>query len=121
MARQADEGVSLDVQRAQIEAAAKANGYTLAAIFVEEGVSGSIPLRQRPQGSQLWASLKSGDTLIATKLDRAFRDDLDARQTLQACDAKDVGLVVTDLGMQPVADNPAARLVFSMMGNIAPI
>ena len=41
--------------------------------FVERGVSGSVPLTDRPQGKALLATVKSGDVIITAKLDRTFR------------------------------------------------
>ena len=43
---------------------------TLDAMFVERGVSGSMPVTERPEGAALWRKLGKGDTLIAAKLDR---------------------------------------------------
>lgn len=117
--RQADEGVSLSAQQAQIETVARANGWELAAIFIEEGVSGSVPFADRPQGSALWASLRTGDVIIACKLDRAFRDSDDASATLKRCDKAGFELVLADMGFQPVGQNAVGKLVFGMMSNVA--
>jgi len=46
------------------------HGLTLTEIFVEEGVSGSIPVTERPAGGALLAKLERGDVIIAAKLDR---------------------------------------------------
>jgi Resolvase, N terminal domain len=51
--RQANEGESLDVQRRQIEGYAHLHGLTLDDVVVEEGVSGSIPVAERPAGGAL--------------------------------------------------------------------
>jgi DNA invertase Pin-like site-specific DNA recombinase len=48
---QADSGISLEEQERRIEARAVENGWNLAGVFVDRGVSGSIPLRKRPQGA----------------------------------------------------------------------
>src|SRR5688572_24667430 len=82
-ARQAEDGESLQVQRRQIEGRCHELGRDLAAVFVEEGVSGSIPLDQRPQGAALLAFAQPGDTIVAAKLDRLFRSALDALQTVE--------------------------------------
>ena len=52
-ARQADDGLSLEVQRRQIEGYAHMHGWELAEVVVEEGVSGSKPITQRPAGGAL--------------------------------------------------------------------
>ena len=68
--KQADEGESLDVQRRQIEGYAHMHGLTLAEVLVEGGVSGSVPVEERPVGGALFARLQRGDIVIAAKLDR---------------------------------------------------
>jgi DNA invertase Pin-like site-specific DNA recombinase len=42
-------------------------------VFVEEGVSASVPVEERPVGGVLFANLERGDIVIAAKLDRLFR------------------------------------------------
>ena len=68
--KQANEGESLDVQRRQIEGYALMHDLTINEILVEEGVSGSIPVEERPVGGALFARLQKGDIVIAAKLDR---------------------------------------------------
>ena len=51
-ARQASEGESLDVQHRQIEGYALMHGLALAGVVVEEGVSGSVPVEERPVGGR---------------------------------------------------------------------
>src|ERR1700734_939394 len=77
-ARQASEGESLEVQQRQIEGYAHMHGLTLDSVVVEEGVSGSVPVADRPKGGALFAKLAKGDVVIAPKLDRLFRSALDA-------------------------------------------
>ncbi len=97
-ARQAEEGLSLEVQRRQIEGYALMHGLALDRMFAEEGVSGSVPLAERPAGGELLGLLKSGDMVIAAKLDRAFRSALDALQVVQAFRVKRVALHLLDVG-----------------------
>ena len=80
--RQASEGDSLDVQRRQIEGYAIMHGLALDEIVVEEGVSGSTPVNERPAGGALFAKLQKGDIIVAPKLDRLFRSALDALQVV---------------------------------------
>src|SRR5271166_2698293 len=76
--KQASEGESLEVQRRQIEGYALMHGLTVDDIVVEDGVSGSVPVAERPKGGPLFAGLAKGDVVIAPKLDRLFRSALDA-------------------------------------------
>ena len=48
--RQASEGESLDVQKRQIEGYAHMHALVLDDVIVEEGVSGSVPVVERPMG-----------------------------------------------------------------------
>jgi hypothetical protein len=66
---QVDDGAGLDVQRRQIEGYALMHGFELVEIVVEEGVSGSVPIAERPAGGKLFAKLKKGDIVIAPKLE----------------------------------------------------
>ena len=56
--RQASEGESLEVQRRQIEGYAHMHGLTLDEVVVEEGVCGSVPVAERPNGGALFAKLR---------------------------------------------------------------
>lgn len=112
------DGQSLDLQRRQIEALATLHGYTLAGMFVDGGVSGSKPLRERPEGRKLWKTMRPGDAVIAKSLDRAFRDQLDALDTLKDCRKSNISLVLGDLGGDVTEDGVGA-LIFGVMGAVA--
>ncbi len=90
--RQANEGESLDVQRRQIEGYAHMHGLVLDDVVVEEGVSGSVPVAERPKGRALFAKLAKGDTVIAPKLDRLFRSALDALRVVEGLRKRGVSL-----------------------------
>src|ERR1700739_4987634 len=66
---QADEGVSLAAQQQQITGYAMMKGWTVPRFFIERGVSGSVPLADRPEGKQLLAAASKGDVIITAKLD----------------------------------------------------
>jgi len=115
---QARDGESLAVQQETLEALCRLEGIECAAVFIEEAVSGSRPFASRPEGSKLLAQLKSGDVLIATKLDRCFRDAADALQVLAMLEARGVHLYLKDLGGW-VTGNSTGRLVFGLMSSVA--
>jgi hypothetical protein len=52
--RQADQGESLDVQQRTIAGYAMMHGLQVDPAFIEGGVSGSVPLNERPQGKAYW-------------------------------------------------------------------
>jgi putative DNA-invertase from lambdoid prophage Rac len=115
---QANEGESLDVQRRQLEGWAHMQGQTLDDVFVERGVSGSIPLSDRPEGGKLWARLRKGDTVVASKLDRVFRSALDALQVVEELRRRGVSLVLIDLGGD-VTGNGMSRMFMTVAAAFA--
>lgn len=115
---QASEGKSLDVQRRQVEGWALMQGLDLADVFTERGVSGSVPIAERPEGARLWGLLRKGDTVVAGKLDRLFRSALDALQTVEALRARGVSLVMLDLGGD-VAGNGLSKLFLTIAAAFA--
>lgn len=108
------DGESLAVQQEKIRALATLHGFALAGIFVDGGVSASKPLRERPEGRKLWKALHPGEAVIATRLDRAFRNQTDALATLDDCKRNNISLVLGDLGGDCTQGSVAA-LIFSIM------
>jgi putative DNA-invertase from lambdoid prophage Rac len=117
-ARQASEGESLDVQRRQIEGYAHMHGLTLRGVTIEEGVSGSIPVHERPKGGPLFAKLRKGDVVIAPKLDRLFRSALDALQVVEDLRKRGVSLHLLDLGGD-ISGNGLSKLFLTIAAAFA--
>jgi putative DNA-invertase from lambdoid prophage Rac len=116
--RQVDEGESLDVQQRQLEGYAHMHGLKLTRIEVEKGVSGSVPVDQRPVGGALLAKLERGDVLVAAKLDRLFRSALDALNTVALFKEKGVALHLLDLGGD-IAGNGLSKLFLTIAAAFA--
>ena len=114
-----DDRTSLDSQAKRVEALAVASDNPIDRMFIEAGVSGGIPLMHRPEGAKLWALLQPGDRLIAAKLDRLFRNAADALMTAEALAKRKVGLVILDMGTEPVTDSGVARFFFGMLALVA--
>jgi len=117
-ARQVSEGESLDVQQRQISGYALMHGLAVDETMVEEGVSGSVPVVERPAGAALFAKLKDGDIVIAAKLDRLFRSAIDALHVQQVLKAKGVRLHLIDLGGD-IAGNGLSKLFFTIASAFA--
>ncbi|WOS62164.1 recombinase family protein [Sinorhizobium fredii] len=115
---QAANGDSLETQKAKITGYCMMNGWELSEIFVEAGVSGSVPLADRPQGRRLLAVVGKGDMVITPKLDRMFRSASDALGTLEELKAQGTGLVMIDLGGD-VTGNGISKLVFTILSAVA--
>jgi DNA invertase Pin-like site-specific DNA recombinase len=116
--RQADEGVSLAQQERALQGYAMQHGMELNRVFVEQGVSGSTPIGERPEGGKLLAMLRPGDVIMTPKLDRMFRSALDALKVLEQLRAQRVALHMLDLGGD-VTSNGISKLVFTILSAVA--
>jgi DNA invertase Pin-like site-specific DNA recombinase len=116
--RQADDGESLGTQQRQIQGYALQHGWDLAEIHVERGVSGSMPLVERPEGRRLLGRLQAGDIVITPKLDRMFRSALNALDVLGHLQGRQVSLHMIDLGGD-VTGNGVSKLVFTILSAVA--
>lgn len=116
--RQAEEGESLGAQQRRIGGYAMTLDMTLGELFVERGVSGSVPLSERPEGAKLLALVKPGDVVITPKLDRMFRSALDALDVLAKLKERGVSLHMIDLGGD-VTGNGISKLVFTILSAVA--
>lgn len=95
------------------------HGFELVDIFTDEAVSGARPFRERPAGAKLWAALQPGDTIVALKLDRAFRDIQDATTMLADCREAGYGMVLADLGTDDVTRGSVSGLVFNLLASVS--
>ncbi|MGO9430250.1 recombinase family protein [Rhodoblastus sp.] len=94
------------------------HGLAADEIMVEEGVSGSIPVEDRPGGRALFSKLKAGDIVIAAKLDRLFRSALDALKVVESLKARGVKLHLLDLGGD-IAGNGLSKLFLTIAAAFA--
>ncbi|MBZ9772899.1 recombinase family protein [Mesorhizobium sp. CO1-1-8] len=115
---QANSGESLETQKRAIEGYAMMKGWTITETFTEAGVSGSVPLAERPEGQRMLAGTTSGDIIITPKLDRMFRNATDALVTLEELKGSKVELHMLDLGGD-VCGNGISKLVFTILSAVA--
>lgn len=92
------EGESLEAQQRKLRAWCDMQDEQLTHLHSDEGISGSTRLGERKGGGALITSLKPGDTIIATKLDRLFRSSVDALQTIQELQKRKIKVWSLDLG-----------------------
>jgi putative DNA-invertase from lambdoid prophage Rac len=111
-------GLSLDEQERRIYGRAFEQGWSVTAIFVEQGISGGVPFAERTQGSALLARLQPGDIIIAAKLDRCFRDAADGLATVRDLERRKVTLFLLDLGGD-VVKNGIPRMLVTMFAAVA--
>lgn len=119
---QANEGVSLEAQIANVKAYATLKGLDLVEIIVEAGVSGSKQLADRTGGEQLLSLIKRRKVVavLATKLDRLFRNAADCLATTKSWDDAGVSLHLIDLGGSSLDTSSAVgRLFLTMLAGTA--
>lgn len=82
---------------------------------VQEKESGA---RQRPVFDALLKKLKTGDSLVAWKVDRLGHNALAALTVARDLDARGVRIVITTLSVD--SSTPAGRMVFGVLVNKHP-
>jgi putative DNA-invertase from lambdoid prophage Rac len=116
--QQASEGESLTVQERTLHGYAQMKGWKLDHVFCEAGISGSVPLRERPQGAKLLTMVEAGDIVVTPKLDRMFRSASDALSSLETFKRQSISLHMLDLGGDVTAHG-IAKLVFTILSAVA--
>jgi DNA invertase Pin-like site-specific DNA recombinase len=112
---QVESGASLDAQREAVEHYAKAMGLELVEVVEDPGVSGAVPLAQRPGGRRVLELIERGEVgaVIAPKLDRLFRDAADALAVTREWDRHGVALHLLDVRLD--TSSPMGRLFFTLL------
>ena len=87
--------------------------------FIDKGVSGSLPLGERPAGKEMLATAQKGDIIVAAKMDRLFRSASDALNTAESLKTKGIDLILVDMGASPVTENGAAKMFFGLLALVA--
>ena len=109
---QAPDGVSLDAQRAKIEAWCMANDYELAHVFVDAGLSGKRA-DNRPALNDALATDGKGDALIVYSLSRLSRSTKDTLAIAERIEKAGADLVSLS---ERIDTTPAAgKMVFRML------
>ena len=115
---QAQQGHSLGEQQSRIKGYAQSAGLTVHEMFVEAGVSGGKKFEVRPKGAALLAALRHGDHVIATKLDRLFRNCGNAISVAERLRDNGVHLHVLDIGGE-ITGTGVAKLLFQILSSVA--
>lgn len=92
-------------------------GLPLAEVYVDEDVTGKIPLRNRPRGRLLWDAMESGDIVVFNKVDRVFRSVRDATDTVHTWQEKGISPVILDMDCD--LRTPHGRLFFHQLSSFA--
>lgn len=110
--RQASEGVSLEAQRARIQAWCEVNGYELANVFVDAGVSGKS-MDKRQGLKDALAAVKKGDALVVYSLSRLARSTTDALHIAERL--QKMGADLVSLSDKFDTTTATGKMVFTVM------
>jgi DNA invertase Pin-like site-specific DNA recombinase len=81
-------------------------------------ISGKSASSQRPAFKELLTKIRDGETLLVAKLDRLGRDAIDVLQTVRDLGARNIKVVVHQLGSTDLT-SPAGKLLLSMLAAVA--
>jgi len=115
---QRESGLGLDAQAAAIATAATRHQITLRDTFTDAGLSGALPMEERPELMAALAALRPGDVLIVAKRDRLARDVMHA--AMIEAKARDIGArILSAAGEGTESDEPTAQLMRTMIDAFA--
>jgi site-specific DNA recombinase len=111
---------TIEIQREFLEQYRSLYELEVAEIYEDDGVSGTIPLHERPEGRRLLEDAKEGNfgAVIVRKLDRLGRSLLvivDAHDRLMA----EAGVALRSATEPIDTSNPSGRLIFQMLASFA--
>lgn len=117
--RVSTDGQTVENQRRELRAVAERHGWNVVAEFADKGVSGAKPLGERAGGGALMTGLhrRDFDMIAAWSVDRLGRSLQDLVKTLDALQAKGVGLFLHQQGLD--TSTPAGKAMFGMLGVFA--
>jgi len=107
---------SMEVQEKRIKEYCEYKHLQLTEIFIDEGVSGSVPLSKRPGGKSLTEALVNIKAIVVVKPDRLFRSTVDGITTVDLWDKMNIDLHVIDMGGATLNTNTAiGKFVFTLL------
>ena len=115
--RQANEGVSLDQQRARIEAYCVAHGLELAGVWVDAGISGAKTHNRPELAAAMDACCAAGGVLIVYSISRFSRSVKDTISLTERLNKAGADLVSISESID--TQSAAGRMVFSMLAVFA--
>lgn len=114
--KQANEGISLEAQESRIQQWCQANGYELAGVYVDAGISGKS-METRKELLAALAALKKGMALVSYSLSRLARSTKDALVIGELVAKKQADMV--SLSEQIDTTTAAGKMMFQMMAVLA--
>jgi site-specific DNA recombinase len=95
-----------------------ANGITLTNRYVDDGVSGSIPIRERPGGAKLWADADARrfDLILVFSLSRLARSTLEILNALEFFKSK--GIAIKSLTQDIDTSTPTGQFFITNLASM---
>lgn len=116
-ARQANEGVSLDAQRARIGAYAQMQGLELVEVFADEGLTAKRGAKRPGLDAALEAVCRHRGVLVVYSLSRLARSTIDACKIAERINACNAGLASISESLDTTSS--MGRFVFRLLASIA--
>jgi DNA invertase Pin-like site-specific DNA recombinase len=116
--RQAESRLGIEAQQSAVSTCAARLGLPLAAIYVDNGSSGSLAFEDRPVLVEAVSALRRGDTLIVAKRDRIARDVVIAA-TIEKLVAKRGARIVSAAGEGTDRDDPSDVLMRRLLDSVS--
>ena len=85
-------------------------------VFVDENVSGSEKIWERPAGREMYLRINPGDHIIFSKLDRGFRNLLDLCTVTEEMQAREIHVHFLDLNAD--TSTPNGRFFIHIIGAV---
>jgi DNA invertase Pin-like site-specific DNA recombinase len=116
---QTESGLGLESQEEKIRNYCQLKGMELRQIYRENCITGTMPLRYRPEGKKMWEE-KNIDSIVIVRLDRAFRNAVDAMTSAVEFRKRKIALHIIDMGGNSIDTNTAiGELFFNMLAAFA--
>ena len=111
----------MDAQEERIRLYAQLNGLDLVEIIRERGVTAKIKLNKRPEGARIAKLTAAGVChIVALKLDRLFRNAVDALTHVEEWEQAGISLHLVDMGGQSVnTGSSMGKMLITMLAGFA--
>jgi DNA invertase Pin-like site-specific DNA recombinase len=113
--------LSLDAQEERIRAYCQAYGLDLVEVIRERAVTGKLKLAKRPEGKRIAELTAAGVChIVALKLDRLFRNAVDALSHVEEWEQAGISLHLVDMGGQSVNTGTSmGKMLITMLAGFA--
>jgi len=119
--KQADEGYSIASQDVSCNNYAQLKNFNVAKVFIDEGISATIHLWNRPAGKTMREYIEKNNIqhIIVVKMDRLFRSVRDLLETVDELTEKDIGFHLVEFSGQSLDTTSAmGRFFLTVIGAI---